>query len=536
MIDSLLTTQVLILAGAIIMAFSIAKFSAFPKMLQKISVNRHLRLHWFFRCHLILMIGFLIGYLLVLFAISNAIDVVGDMFVGIIFFFGAIFVLLGITLQGKMFAAIDANYQKSLSLNKTLEFEADQLKISNQQLNQEIAARQQAEQKLAKAERYIRNIINSMPSVLIGVDPQGLVSYWNSGAESKLGIAAATAEGKPLGEIFPELEQFLPKIDTTIDSGAQVNEEKLTLDRGDGRRFCELAIYPLAVDRNEGVVIRLDDVTDKVILAEQLIQTEKMLSLGELAAGIAHEINNPLAGILQNLQLLNQRLTVELPKDRAAAAEYGLSPEGMRSYLEQRGLFQFIESALETGRRAAKIVENMLSFSRKSEAELVSRDLGELLDLALELADKDFNLHHNFDFREIEIFRVFETGLPPICCEPGEILQVLLNLLRNARHSLAENRDQGKPARLWIRLAREDDMLRLEIEDNGPGMTEEVRRRVFEPFFTTKAPGMGTGLGLSVSRNIITRKHGGKMMLESAPGQGCKFVILLPRIDTDQSS
>lgn len=532
MTDTLLITQLLIISGAIVMACSIVRFCALPRLLRKISAEGPLRLHWLFRCHLILMVGFLLGYLLVLFAVSNAIAIADDMFVGIIFFFGAVFVLLGINLQNKMIAAIDASYQKSLYLNKTLESEANLLRLANERLNREIGSRQQAEQKLARAERRIRNIINSMPSALIGIDSQGLISYWNNGAETDLGITAQAAEGQPLCELLPELTHVLPKIEIAIHSGTPLTGEKLTMDRGTGLRFWELSIYPLGVDRNEGIVLRLDDVTEKVLLAEQLIQTEKMLSLGELAAGVAHEINNPLAGVLLNLQMLNRRLTLESPKDMAAAAEYGLSPEGLRRYLEHRGLAQFIESALETGRRAAKIVENMLNFSRKGNSTLVPRDLSELLDQALELADKDFNLRQNFDFRNIEICRDYAPGLPQILCEPSEILQVLLNLLRNARQTLAENRNHGKPARLRLRLAPDDTMLRLEIEDNGPGMTDEVRRRVFEPFFTTKPQGTGTGLGLSVSWNIITQKHGGRMSLESTPGQGCRFIILLPVTDT----
>ena len=528
MIDTMLITQLLIVAGALLMAVSIARFYTLPDLLRKISPDQHLRLCWNLSFHLILMIGFLFGYLLVLFAISNAIDVAGEIFVGVIFFFGAVFVLLSINLQEKMIAAIGASYQKSLSLNQILENEANQLKLSNEQLNREIVSRQEAEQKLARAEHYIRNIINSMPSTLIGVDSHGLISYWNSAAEAELGLPATMAEGRPLCELVPELEQFMPKIELAIKTGLPLTEEKLTLNRDVQRRFCELTIFPLAVDRNEGIVIQLDDVTDKVVQAEQLIQTEKMLSLGELAAGIAHEINNPLAGILQNLQLINRRLAIDTPQDQAVALESGVSPEGMRNFLEQRGLYQCTESALEAGRRTAKIVENMLSFSRKGGSELVPCNLGELLEQALDLADKDFNLIQNFDFREIEIIRDITPELSPILCEPGEILQVLLNLLRNARQSLAENRALGKPPRLYLRLKPEGNMLRLEIEDNGSGMSEEVRRRVFEPFFTTKGPGMGTGLGLSVSRNIIAQKHGGKLTIESAPGQGCKLTIFLP--------
>jgi signal transduction histidine kinase len=170
----------------------------------------------------------------------------------------------------------------------------------------------------------------------------------------------------------------------------------------------------------------------------------------------------------------------------------------------------------------------MLHFSRPSDARMAPTALDALLDKTVALAAHDYDLRKKHDFREIEIVRDFEANLPSVACVATEIGQVVLNLLRNASQAFGPDRAKASAPRITLRLRRESHHLRIEVEDNGPGMDEETRKRVFEPFFTTKDVGVGTGLGLSVSYFIITSHHQGTMTVDSAPGQGARFTMRLP--------
>ncbi|MCP4695216.1 MAG: histidine kinase, partial [Desulfobacterales bacterium] len=192
-----------------------------------------------------------------------------------------------------------------------------------------------------------------------------------------------------------------------------------------------------------------------------------------------------------------------------------------------------------SGKRAAKIVDNMLSFSRKSESAFAPHNLGLLLDQTLELAENDYDLKKKFDFRQIEIIREYALDMPETPCEASKIQQVFLNILKNGAQAMAEDvldaEYRGSP-RFILRVFMDGDMSRVEIEDNGPGMDDATRKRVFEPFYTTKGIGVGTGLGLSVSYFIITENHNGSMAVESAPGKGARFIIRLPRRKMERKS
>jgi signal transduction histidine kinase len=169
----------------------------------------------------------------------------------------------------------------------------------------------------------------------------------------------------------------------------------------------------------------------------------------------------------------------------------------------------------------------MLDFSRRGEARKKPADLVEIMEKTIALASNDYDLKKRFDFRQIEIKREFAPELPQVACVAAEIEQVFLNVLKNAAQALAERAGGEKP-RIVLRMAKELDNIRIEVEDNGPGMEEKVRKRIFEPFFTTKEPGVGTGLGLSVSYFIITQNHSGSFTMESEPGKGANCVIRLP--------
>jgi signal transduction histidine kinase len=171
----------------------------------------------------------------------------------------------------------------------------------------------------------------------------------------------------------------------------------------------------------------------------------------------------------------------------------------------------------------------MLSFARKSDRVISSHDLNGLLDQTVELARTDYDMTKQYDFKQIKIFRAYDPDVPPVPCEASKMQQVFLNILKNGAEAMVSARDKTHPPSFALRVCQEDAWVRVEIEDNGPGMDEPTRRRIFEPFFTTKPVGQGTGLGLSVSYFIVTENHGGQMDAHTVDGGGTRFVIRLPK-------
>lgn len=315
-----------------------------------------------------------------------------------------------------------------------------------------------------------------------------------------------------------------------ITRDGQVEGEVLPLKKKDGTHI--LGLVTAHVVRNVAGEIEfidgiIEDYTQRKVSAEALIQSEKIHSMGGLAAGMAHEINNPLAGIMQNAALLQLRLTRDNPANRAAAAKAATNLAAIRAYAADRGLPALLAHIQDASNRAAGIVHNMLDFARKSTSKTTPTNLGALLDRTVSLAETDYNLKKNYDFRQIEIVREYESGLPAVYCEESKIQQVFLNILSNGAEAMSANTPTHQP-RFVMRALQDGDMVRVEIEDNGPGLNQGTRKRVFEPFFTTKSTGAGTGLGLSISHFIITDNHNGEMGVRPAPDGGSIFFIKLP--------
>jgi PAS domain S-box-containing protein len=229
-------------------------------------------------------------------------------------------------------------------------------------------------------------------------------------------------------------------------------------------------------------------------LQEQLIQSEKMASIGQIAAGVAHEINNPISGIMVYLHTIAK----DIENDR-------LDPEEAMRYLG--------ESRVELV-RCSKIIHSLLDFSRQSHPKLTSVDLASILNEEFSI------LGHKAKLQDIEVVRDIATGLPEILADPDQLKQVFLNLILNAIQAMPRG------GRLTIRTALVGDEVEISIEDTGCGIAEENMERLFTPFFTTKEKGDGVGLGLAVAHGIVKR-HGGNIKVESTKGKGTTFKVLL---------
>ena len=409
---------------------------------------------------------------------------------------------------------------------------SEQLSMSAYQNVQQarfISQRRQAEEELRQLRNYLSNIINSMPSILVAVDRDGQVTQWNRQAEQITGVSVANAHSRPLADVFPRLMGEMENIKVAIRERRVLRDLKVPNEQGHETRYEDVTIYPLSANGVEGAVIRVDDVTERIRLEEMMIQSEKMLSVGGLAAGMAHEINNPLAGILQSASVLENRLLGDLPANQKAAEAAGTTMTAIGHYSVLRKLPTMLENIRASGTLAAAIVKNMLSFVRKSEKVVSSHDLGILMDQTIDLLKTDYDMKKHYDFKQIEIDRRYDEVAGPVPCEASKIQQVFMNILKNGAEAMAEVTDASAPPKFTLRVRNDGAWVRVEIEDNGPGMEEETRRRIFEPFFTTKPVGKGTGLGLSVSYFIIAEDHGGEMNVQAVDGGGTRFVIRLPK-------
>lgn len=385
-----------------------------------------------------------------------------------------------------------------------------------------------SQDELEETKLYLKNIVDSMPSVLIGVNSEARITHWNIEAQRITSMNEDEVLGKRIDEMVPQMSILIKRIDRTIRRKKPLKFEKVTYQINDETRIGDIMIYPLVANGVRGAVIRVDDITDRVRIEEMMVQSEKMASVGGLAAGMAHEINNPLGGIMMAAQNIIRRLSPDLAKNREIAKEAGTELEAIIRYMNAREINKMVEGILEMGERASKIVTNMLNFSRRSESKMAPANIVDVMEKALDLAANDYNLKKKYDFRHIEITRDYEENIPQISCIVTEIQQVILNLLKNAAQAMAEKHYEDTRPHITIRIRKETFHVRIEIEDNGPGIPEKIRKRIFEPFFTTKSAGIGTGLGLSVSYFIIHNDHKGTLNVESETGKWSKFTIRLP--------
>jgi two-component system, NtrC family, sensor kinase len=398
----------------------------------------------------------------------------------------------------------------------------------NQALQNEIRLQEHTSRSLQSANDLLDSILTCMPSMLVAVTPDGNVTHWNKASELLTGIDESQALNKNLLELCPDLPVSWSTIHDTIARLVPSSDENI----GWMGIYCDVAVYPLLGGGAKGAVLRIDDVTTRTTVETMLIHNEKMMSLGEMAAGTAHEVNNPLATILQNVQNTERRLFGRLKGNLSAAEKVGLDLSVLQAYLEERDIQRMFNDIRNAGERATEIVTNMLAFSRRSSTEFEDVDLCELVNNTLVLARQN-SAAKGKQRDKVKLTTHFEDSPVIVECLATEIQQVLLNLITNAEQALQGFEPPEGRRMITISVRADESTATLEVKDNGPGIPSEQRRHVFEPFYTTKTVGNGTGLGLSVSYFIITKHHSGNIMLEPARGGGCVFIVTLPKQQTD---
>lgn len=330
---------------------------------------------------------------------------------------------------------------------------AEETRRSNRKLELEVQVRSKIEKKLTGFQHYLNSIIDSMPSALIAVDEQLYVTQWNQEASQLSGTSLDDAVNQPVFLAFPSLKPFLPQLTRAAEKHSVERVERVTWALIDTPRHYALTFYPLMGGTGRGAVIRIDDITQRLSLEEVMVQSEKMLSVGSLAAGMAHEINNPLGAILHNVQNIKRRLSPELAKNVELAAEVGVPLEDINHYLDGRDIPRLLEGIQHAGSRAAKIVTHMLAFSRRSHRQMTACELPALLEQAVEIAGNDFDLAEGFDFKSLQIVHEFDPNLGPVPVIANEVEQVLLNLLKNAAQAIHQRDDEeeGEQGRIVLR-------------------------------------------------------------------------------------
>ena len=393
----------------------------------------------------------------------------------------------------------------------------------------DISARKQAEAELARQKNMLQSIIESTSDAVFVKDASGCYILVNNVTAGLFGLSKEEMLGKDDYFIFPAAQaEAIKENDLAIlaQESPRTFEERLTTR--DGNRIYLTTKGPLYNESGEktGIFGMARDITEREHMAETLVQTEKMASVGGLAAGMAHEINNPLAGILQSAQVIATRLQPENAANIRAAEKCGCPMPGLQCYLDNREIMTLLDGVRDAGRRASLIVSNMLDFSKRHNSDLFPVNVIDVIEKSIELCQQDHNLAEKYNLRNVSITREYQSDECIVPCSGNQIQQVMLNLLRNALHAMSEA-ETPMPS-IILRAAIEGEHALIEVEDNGPGMEEHVRRRVFDPFFTTKAPNKGTGLGLSVSYFLVVNRHGGVMEVHSTPGKGTRFSIKLP--------
>jgi two-component system, NtrC family, sensor kinase len=357
------------------------------------------------------------------------------------------------------------------------------------------------EREIHRSNLHLTSIIDNAPIGILTTNIHGEIQDANPTAASLCGFPDARAMlGKPSHELllaFGNDGRVIRRaVTSALSSGTEIRARVSMRTQFGTTLNCDVILTPIrgASGEMEGLLILLVDVTEQLGLQQKLLQSEKMSALGQIVAGVAHELNNPLTGIL-------------------GYAQYVLN------VIDEPNLKSRVERVSEEAQRCKRLVQNLLAFAERGSAVRHPQDLNHLVEEALSLCGYELRVD------DIEVVTDLEPGLPELEVAAQDIQRVILNLISNAHHALAGMEERSR--KLTVRTATVDDAVHIVLEDNGPGIPPENRERVFEPFFSTLGVGEGLGLGLSVAYAIV-RDHGGSLDLVSEPDRGTTLTISLP--------
>jgi PAS domain S-box-containing protein len=368
----------------------------------------------------------------------------------------------------------------------------------------DISEQRAVERQLREQEEFQRNLLESFPDLILVIDRNERYTFVSSRLRDLLGYEPDALRGRTLSETEEQSPDFLNLYRDVVSGKSRFGFcEYAAKHQNDTWRTMRAAVSPLfdAENKIAGVVASVRDITLEKKLEQQVIQSERLVAMGQMIGGFAHELNNPLTSILGLSEMLQ---------------DVEVSEQTRKHLVMMHG----------QARRAAEIVQNLMYFSRPPAPGKSRVNISELIQRTLHL--------HAYSLRRSNITVDFlpEASLPSVFGDPNQLMQVFLNLLLNAEQAIREVREKGT---IRIRMGRSDKNIWTSFQDDGPGIPAENLSNIFDPFYTTKRPGRGTGLGLSICKAVL-REHGGNIEVVPAPGGGAAFSVTLPVSDTAENA
>jgi PAS domain S-box-containing protein len=378
------------------------------------------------------------------------------------------------------------------------------LKETNLLLEGEITQHRETTVLLRSSETYIRDILESMPLVLIGINAAMTVTQWNRQAEELTGVSQSKALGKNLWDAYPIITVTPNQI-----SKVQRENKPITIKHSQrGQCYYDISIYPLREQQETGIVILIDDVTQRILAENMLVQRDKMSSMGELASTMAHDIDVPLQAILKDIQSAKQTLATITGTDSIRA---------------------MLEDAAERGKQASGVISNLLDFAHSQGDKKRLANIIDIVEHTITLAEDVLSEPGGLHFRDISISRHYEKNLPQIRCNVSELQQVFFSLFRHAFKAMEQvTRVDFKPT-VRIDIIECYDALWIKVQHNGVGLSNTEQQYIFEPFFnkTSVEEDQDIGKRLSFSYFIVTEHHQGQLAVTSDVNVGTTFHLQL---------
>ena len=407
----------------------------------------------------------------------------------------------------------------------------------NEAAQQKLKASKHQAEELVKQKRAL---LATVEAFFIQLTDGAVVAEWTKQAERAFGIPASEAIGQPFRELaitwdWAAVQEAITQV---TQSREAVHLNKLSVMRpGERARFLKLALSPLPKEDGLDLVLMGEDITEYLALEHDLSQAQKLESLGQLAAGVAHEINTPTQFVGDNMRFLSDAFTdLQAVLERHAAlltaAKAGQNTSDAITQCEteaQRADLAYladevpkaIAQSLDGVERIAKIVRAMKEFAHPGGDEAAYEDLNKAIETTVEVSRNEWKY-------VAEVTTDLAPDLPLVCCQLGPINQVVLNIIVNAAHAIGDLvKGTTQKGRIAITTRAIGEGVEMQIADTGGGIPETIREKIFDPFFTTKPVGKGTGQGLAIARSVVD-KHGGTITLDSQMGQGTTFRIWLP--------
>jgi PAS domain S-box-containing protein len=363
----------------------------------------------------------------------------------------------------------------------------------------DVTERREMEKVLRRQEAFQRELLESFPDLILVIDLDERYSFVSSRVHDLLGYMPEELLKKKIEAGQDYSAELLALVRNLIAGRQQFGTCECGARHRDGSwRTMRASASPLfdAESKVSGVIVSVRDITVEKKLEQQIIQSERLAAMGQMIGGFAHELNNPLTGILGMSELLQDSEGAEVSRKQ-------------------------LEMLQQQARRAVEIVQNLMYFARPPAPGKGPIDLGELVQRTLHL--------HAYSLRKSNITVDFlhESSIPSVTGDAHQLMQVFLNLILNSEQAMREARDSGT---LRIRLEKREKSVAAIFQDDGPGIPPDILPNIFDPFYTTKRPGRGTGLGLSICKAIM-REHNGNVEAASGPGGGAVFTVMLPLVD-----